>query len=108
MLKNFPENKVYSINGKEVIYFKDMIKIVLKQLGGFKFRVFLPVSLFTFFMMCYQRVTGRIQFTPDQVGSLTAGEIFPNYAWWEEFDIDITSFEEGVKKLVDFMRTQND
>ena len=77
-------------------------KIVLKQLDGFKFRVFLPVSLFKFLMMSYQELTGRIQFTPDQVDSLTAGEIFPNYPWWEKFDIDITSFEEGVKRMVDF------
>jgi len=101
-MKNFPKNEIYSINGKDVIYFRDMIKIVLKQLGGFRFRVFLPISLFKFLMMSYQRVKGEIQFTPDQVDSLTAGEIFPNYAWWEEFNINITSFEEGVKKMVDF------
>lgn len=100
IMHNFPENKVYSINGKDVIYFRDMIKIVLKQLGGFKFRVFLPVRLFKFLMMSYQKLTGNIQFTPDQVESLTAGEIFPNYAWWEEFDINITSFEEGVKRML--------
>jgi hypothetical protein len=51
-------------------------------------------------MMSYQKLTGNIQFTPDQVESLTAGEIFPNYAWWEEFDINITSFEEGVKRML--------
>ena len=102
IMKNFPKNKVYSINGKDVIYFRDMIKIVLRQLGGFKFRIFLPVGLFKFLMMSYQRLTGRIQFTQDQVDSLTAGEIFPDYPWWEEFNIDITSFEEGVKRMVDF------
>ena len=102
IMENFPHNKVYSINGKDVIYFRDMIKIVLNQLDGFKFRVFLPVSLFKFLMMSYQRLTGNIQFTQDQVDSLTAGEIFPDYPWWGEFNIQVTPFEEGVKRMVDF------
>jgi hypothetical protein len=25
-------------------------------------------------------------------------EVFPDYPWWEEFNIQVTSFEEGVKK----------
>ena len=102
LLRNFAANKVYSINGRDVIYFREMIKIVLKQLGGFKFRVFLPISLFKFLMMSYQKLTGSIQFTSDQVDSLTAGEIFPNYAWWAEFNIEVTSFENGVKRMVNF------
>lgn len=101
IMENFPRNKVYSVNGKEVIYFRDMIKIVLKQLGGFKFRVFLPVSLFKFLMMSYQLLARRTQFTSDQVDSLTAEEVFPNYAWWDEFSIDITSFDEGVKRMLE-------
>ena len=103
MMHNFPANEVYSINGKDVIYFRDMIKIVLKQLDGFRFRVFLPVSLFLkFLMMSYQKLSGEIQFTPDQGDSLTAKEVFPNYPWWDEFDIEITSFEEGVKRMVEW------
>ena len=102
IMENFPRNKVYSVNGKEVIYFRDMIKIVLKQLGGLRFRIFLPVCLFKFLMMNYQRLTGKTQFTPDQVDSLTAGETFPEYPWWEEFNIDVTSFDEGVKRMVEW------
>jgi nucleoside-diphosphate-sugar epimerase len=100
IMGNFPHNKVYSVNGKEVIYFRDMIKIVLKQLGGFKFRVFLPISLFKFLMMSYQLLAGKTRFTSDQVDSLTAEEVFPNYAWWDEFGIDITSFDEGVRRML--------
>jgi len=100
MMKQFPQNKVFSINGKDVIYFKDMIKIVLKQLSGFKFRIFLPVWLFKFLMISYQKLSGKEQFTADQVESLTAGEVFPEYAWWDEFGIEVTSFEEGVEKMV--------
>jgi nucleoside-diphosphate-sugar epimerase len=101
IMNNFPHNKVYSINGKDVIFYRDMIKIVLTEIGGFKFRLFLPISLFKFLMMSYQKLTGNIQFTPDQVDSLTSEEIFPNYPWWDEFDIKITSFEEGVRRMME-------
>jgi hypothetical protein len=59
-------------------------------------------------MMAYQKFSGEVQFTPDQVDSLTAGDIFPDYPWWEEFNIDITSFEEGVKRMMDFMSPKMD
>ncbi len=108
MFENFPHNKVYSINGKEIIYFRDMIQIVLKQIGGLKFRLFLPVSIFKFLMISYQKLTGNIQFTSDQVNSLTSGEVFPDYAWWEEFNINITSFEEGVKKMIKYETQEAD
>jgi len=35
------------------------------------------------------------------VESLTAGEVFPEYAWWAEFGIDVTRFEEGIKKMLE-------
>ena len=108
IMKNFPKNEIYSINGRDVIYFRDMVKMVLNQLGGFRFRVFLPICLFKFLMMSYQRLTGKIQFTPDQVDSLTAKEVFPNYAWWDEFGIDVTPFEEGVKKMLSFNENVRD
>jgi nucleoside-diphosphate-sugar epimerase len=100
IMNNFHHNKVYSINGKDVIYYRDMIKIVLTEIGGFKFRLFLPISLFKFLMMSYQKLTGNVQFTPDQVDSLTSEEIFPNYPWWDEFNIKVTSFEEGVRRMM--------
>src|SRR4030042_6717123 len=56
IIEDFPYNETLSINGQEVIYFKDMVKIVLKELGGLKFRVFLPIRLFTVLMMIYQKV----------------------------------------------------
>jgi len=100
IIENFPHNETLSINGQEVIYFKDMVKIVLKELGGFKFRVFLPIGLFTALMMNYQKVKGVTEFTPDQVRALTTVEIFPEYPWWDTFDIPITSFQHGVRTML--------
>jgi nucleoside-diphosphate-sugar epimerase len=102
IIKDFPYNETLCINGREVIYFKDMVKIVLKELGGFKFRVFLPIDLFTALMMIYQKVKGVTEFTPDQVRALTTIETFPEYPWWDKFDISVTSFEHGVKEMLNY------
>jgi nucleoside-diphosphate-sugar epimerase len=100
IIKDFPHNETLSINGKEVIYFKDMVKIVLKELGGFKFRVFLPVNVFVALMMIYQKMKGVTEFTPDQVRALTTIETFSEYPWWDTFDIQVTSFEHGVRTML--------
>jgi nucleoside-diphosphate-sugar epimerase len=100
IIKDFPHNETLSINGKEVIYFKDMVKIVLKELGGFKFRVFLPVNVFVALMMIYQKMKGVTEFTNDQVRALTTIETFPEYPWWDTFGIPVTSFEYGVRTML--------
>ncbi|EKQ54524.1 MAG: nucleoside-diphosphate-sugar epimerase [Methanobacterium sp. Maddingley MBC34] len=102
LINEFPANQSYSINGKETIYFKDMIKAVLDEVDGFHFRLFLPVSVFKFAMAFYQKISGNEEFTSDQVDSLTAEEVFPDYPWWEEFSIKPTSFQEGVRKMIEF------
>jgi nucleoside-diphosphate-sugar epimerase len=105
IIENFPYNETLSINGREVIYFKDMVNIVLKELGGFKFRIFLPIDLFTVLMMFYQRVKGVKEFTPDQVRALTTIETFPEYPWWDKFDTPVTSFQHGVKAMLTHTET---
>ena len=42
------------------------------------------------------------QFTSDQVDSLTAEDVFPDYPWCDESEINVTSFDEDVRKMVDF------
>jgi len=101
MLDDFPENKIFSLNGKDIVYFKDMIKAVFDEIGGFHFRLYLPVPVFKFAMMTYQKLTGNIQFTTDQVDSLVAGDVFPDYPWWEEFNVKTTTFREGVRKMIE-------
>jgi len=102
IIEDFPHNETLSINGQEVIYFKDMVKIVLKELGGYKFRVFLPIRLFSTLMMIYQKVKGVNEFTPDQVRALTTVETFPEYPWWDTFDIPVTSFQHGVRTMLTY------
>ena len=100
LTRNFPKNRIISINGKEVILFKDMVKTVLKEIGGIKIRVFLPLKLFIFLMMAYQKIRGSNDFTPDQVRALTTIETFKEEPWWDEFNVPFTSFNDGVKAMV--------
>jgi nucleoside-diphosphate-sugar epimerase len=99
-LDEFPENKVYSINGKDTIFFKDMIDAVFHELGGFKMRLSIPIPLFKFLMVTYQKFSGNQQFTPDQVDSLASCDVFPEYPWWDEFHIPATSFNEGIRMML--------
>jgi len=39
-------------------------------------------------------------FTPGQIKSLTSGDVFPDYPWWDEFGIRVTSFAEGIKSMI--------
>ncbi len=98
-LDEFPENKVYPINGK-VIFYKDMINTVFRELGGFKMSVSLPIPVFKFLMVTYQKLIGNQQFTTDQVDSLSSCDVFPEYPWWDEFHIPVTPFNEGVRQML--------
>lgn len=99
-LEEFPENKVYSINGRETLFFRDMVRIIFQELGGVKIMVPLPIPLFKFLMIIYQKILGKTQFTPDQVDSLASCDVFPEYPWWDEFHIPITPFQEGVRIMI--------
>ena len=102
LIENFPHNEIISVNGKEIIYYKDMVRTVLTELGGFKFRVFLPIPLFIFLMNTYQKIKGVTEFTPDQVRALTTVETFPEYPWWATYHIPATSFQQGVRTMLTF------
>lgn len=99
-LDEFPENKVYSINGKETIFFKDMINTVFRELGGFNMKLSLPIPVFKFLMVTYQKLAGNEQFTADQVDSLASCDVFPDYPWWDEFHIPATSFKDGIRQML--------
>jgi len=99
-IKNFPsENKVYSINGQQIINFREIISTILKNMGGLRRAIYLPLPIFLFLMKIYDTIF-RSPFTPDQIKSLTSGDVFPEYPWWQEFNIKMTSFDQGVKNML--------
>ena len=100
LIRNFPsESRVYNINGKEKINFDQMVKTVLKELKGIHLVIYLPIPIFLFLLKIYDFLF-RSPFTSDQIKSLISGDIFPDYPWWEEFDIKPTPFSEGIKKII--------
>ncbi|MGI6483724.1 MAG: NAD-dependent epimerase/dehydratase family protein [Methanobacterium sp.] len=99
-MENFPKNQEYNIGGKTIIDFRDMMKIILDELGGFKFRLFLPMRVFRFLMILFQKLTGNKQFNEGQLVTLTSKEIFPTNPWWDEFNINITSFKDGISQML--------
>lgn len=102
LTRDFPHKAIISVNGKDVLYYRDMVRTVLQELGGFKFRVFLPIPVFIFLMNVYQGILGVTDFTPDQVRALTTIETFPEYPWWDTYQIPATSFQQGVRNMLTF------
>ena len=93
-----PKNKIYPING-EVITFIDMVKEIRRSRKLTSLLVFLPIWLFIFLMQVYNFILRKKDFTPDQVRSLSSGDIFEDFPWWDEFGIKKTSFKTGLKKI---------
>ena len=99
-IRDFPvENKVYSINGQQIINFREIISTVLKNMGGLRLAIYLPLPIFLFLLKIYD-ILFKSPFTPDQIKSLTSGDVFPEYPWWQEFNIKMTSFDQGVKNML--------
>jgi len=99
LIHNFPAGQVYSINGQKIVYFNEIVSTVLKNLGGCRVAVHLPLPIFLFLLKIYDALF-KSPFTPDQIKSLTSGDVFPEYPWWDEFDIKTTPFAEGVKIML--------
>jgi len=51
-------------------------------------------------MVIGNAVMKKAPFTPDQLDSLTSGDVFPDYPWWDEFGVPVTPFEEGVRRML--------
>lgn len=99
-IKHFPvENKVYSINGQRIIDFREIIGTVIKEMGGLRTAIYLPLPIFLFLLKIYD-ILFKSPFTPDQIKSLTSGDVFPEYPWWDEFHIKMTDFRDGVRNML--------
>ncbi len=95
---NKPKSNIYAING-DVINYVDMVKEIKKSRDLKSQLVFLPVSVFISLMQGYNFILRKKDFTPDQVRSLTSGDVFEDFPWWSEFKIKKTTFSSGLKKI---------
>ncbi len=99
MIYDMPENKIYSINGKEVVYFDEIVDAIYQNLDKLRTKFYIPLPLFRFAVVLYKKMFPSFKFTPDQLDSLTSGDVFPNYPWWREFKVKPTKFSDGVRKM---------
>ncbi len=97
--KKFRKGSVHSINGKDTLPFGEMIKTVLRNMKGIHIPLHIPIPIFKFMMMTYQKVFGE-KFTTDQVDSLVSGDVFPDYAWWDDYNVRTTTYEEGIRIML--------
>ncbi|MDD4606724.1 MAG: NAD(P)-dependent oxidoreductase [Patescibacteria group bacterium] len=98
---DFPdENRVYSINGYKILEFNQIIKPVLKMMKGRHTTIHIPVPIFLFLVKIYGLIL-KSPFTPDQIKSLVNGDVFPEYPWWNDFKIQMTPYEEGVRRMLE-------
>ena len=98
LAKHKLKNKIYAINGDTINYI-DMVKAIKKSRNLNSILVYLPLFIFIFLMRVYNGIFQKKDFTPDQVKSLTSGDVFEDFKWWNEFDIEKTSFKDGLRKV---------
>lgn len=97
--KNYGK-RIYEIHGYEYVTMKRMVLAITKVLARKKPIVNIPIWFLVGVMALGEKVLPNPKFTVDQIKSLTSGEKFSGDPWWKIFDIIPTSFEIGVKKMV--------
>ncbi|MBT4835361.1 NAD(P)-dependent oxidoreductase [Candidatus Woesearchaeota archaeon] len=98
LIEKKPKNKIYPING-DSIDFIDMVKTILKSKKMTRLIMKIPIKTFILLLRTYNFILRKKEFTKDQVLSLTSGDEFEMFPWWDKFEIKKTSFKEGMKKI---------
>ena len=98
LIEKQPENKIYKINGDE-ISFINMVRAIRRSRKLKRPLVKLPLPVFISMMTSYNKIRGKVEFTADQVRSLTSGETFEEFPWWKEFKLKKTGFREGLMQM---------
>lgn len=99
LLEKQPKNKIRSIDG-EAIDFIDMVKEMMRASKRRRILLKLPIGLFIFLMQTYNFILRKVEFTPDQVKSLTTGETFPMEPWAKNLNVKQSSFREGLNDMI--------
>jgi nucleoside-diphosphate-sugar epimerase len=91
-------NNIVWLNG-EVVNYIDMVTNIKKNIGLKSIIIKLPIWLFISLMVIYNTITRKVLFTPDQVKSLTSGDVFEDEDWWSAHNLERTSFPKGISKI---------
>ena len=95
-----PQGKIYNIIGKEKIYFVDMLKKLTKIKKQKRILLRIPIPIFLLLLKLYTLTTGKKPYQKSQLKALMTADIFPVVDWEKEFGVKYTSFEEGLKDMI--------
>ena len=98
LVEREPKNQTWNIIGREKIYYIDLLKMIAKAREFRRLFVPIPVFLFGLLLKLYGFIMGKPMFTKEQMNALVAGDIFEVQNWWDEFNVEYTSFEKGIWK----------
>lgn len=87
-------NQVYEIGGPEKYEFRKVVEIISGSLGKRVTGIYLPTFLFAI-------AANFVRFIdPELVKAATSSEGVDNDTWKRHYEIDLTTFEEGVEDLI--------
>jgi len=92
------ENQVYTISGREEIYYCDLIKKIREIIHARSRIIYLPYPLFSFLLKLYSLWDKNPPFTTMQLRALTANERFELIPWWEIFEVFPTPLDMALKE----------
>lgn len=95
-----PRNQIYNISGKEKIYLIGCLKQIYEERGQKKLFIKIPLPIFYVLIKIYGLIKRETRIIPDQLTSLTAGDIFPVINWERIFSIKSTNYSEGIRKTI--------
>jgi nucleoside-diphosphate-sugar epimerase len=95
-MEDQPNKEVFNITGKEKVDYIDIIRMIKRVKKLRTLIITIPLSLFYFLLRFYALFSSKPPFTADQLKALTAGDSFPEYPWWERFNLTPTTFEKAM------------
>lgn len=92
--------KTYEIGGPEHLPYRQIVRMIARQLGSRKPLVSVPIALMSPVAGVMSRLTSRFPLTPDQLAMLKEDNIAnPNQAE-TVFNLNLVNFSEGLKKML--------
>lgn len=92
--------KTYEIGGPEHLPYRQIVRMIARQLGSRKPLVSVPIALMSPVAGVMSRITSRFPLTPDQLAMLKEDNVAsPNHAQ-TVFSLNLINFSDGLKKML--------
>ncbi|MEI6914736.1 MAG: hypothetical protein WCL39_06350, partial [Armatimonadota bacterium] len=90
----------YELGGPERLRFKDIVRMVARQMGSHKLRIHVPLLIVSPVTYLMSRITSRFPLTPDQMILLQEDNIAEPNDVEDVFNLTLVPFSEGLKKIM--------